>query len=281
MTITLHSAARFPFFVLVDTFNAAYADYYTPIQMEVGTLRGIVERDAIDLEASALAVDGSEAVGLGMLAMEGVNGWIGGLGVIPAYRRHGIGHRLMDHLLDEAIQRGVKHLTLEVIEQNTAARKLYDDLGFEAQRQLHILARPAEQPLPAPETTPYIVQSVAAEAAIDHHPRFHTQASPWQRRYAALRDLQSTMKGWFAQQHGETRAYAVGWGTQHMVRFMDVGMREPDALRALLVHLHACYPQAEGSYFNIDEAMPEYAVMRELGYQVQLRQIEMYKPLRA
>ena len=50
--------------------------------------------------------------------------------VLPEYRRRGIARRLVEALIEEARGRGITRLHLEVRESNTAARTLYESLGF-------------------------------------------------------------------------------------------------------------------------------------------------------
>ena len=50
--------------------------------------------------------------------------------VDPAYRRRGVGERLLLVMLDIAIERGAREATLEVRLSNTPARNLYEKFGF-------------------------------------------------------------------------------------------------------------------------------------------------------
>ena len=50
--------------------------------------------------------------------------------VDPAYRRRGVGERLLLAMLDLAIDKGAREATLEVRLSNTAARSLYEKYGF-------------------------------------------------------------------------------------------------------------------------------------------------------
>lgn len=52
------------------------------------------------------------------------------LAVAPSCRRRGIGARLLEALLQEAVLRGAEHAALEVRESNAAARALYAGFGF-------------------------------------------------------------------------------------------------------------------------------------------------------
>lgn len=53
-----------------------------------------------------------------------------GLDVEPASRHRGIGRRLLDAAMDEAVRRGATRLTLRVLAPNAAARSLYTSAGF-------------------------------------------------------------------------------------------------------------------------------------------------------
>jgi ribosomal-protein-alanine N-acetyltransferase len=52
------------------------------------------------------------------------------IGVVPTARRRGIGTKLLDALVDQARQRRVRELFLEVRVDNDAARLLYERNGF-------------------------------------------------------------------------------------------------------------------------------------------------------
>ena len=50
--------------------------------------------------------------------------------VMPEYRGMGIGKRMMESLIERGKHLGAEELTLEVRINNTAARKMYETLGF-------------------------------------------------------------------------------------------------------------------------------------------------------
>lgn len=52
------------------------------------------------------------------------------LGVIPSYRKTGIGHSLVQAVLERSRENDIKCLFLEVREDNLAARQLYERHGF-------------------------------------------------------------------------------------------------------------------------------------------------------
>ena len=60
-------------------------------------------------------------------------GDISNVAVEAAYRRKGIAHALLEYLLQFGRERGITDFTLEVREQNIAARRLYEGLGFQSE----------------------------------------------------------------------------------------------------------------------------------------------------
>jgi ribosomal protein S18 acetylase RimI-like enzyme len=57
--------------------------------------------------------------------------YLGLIYVVPAARNSGLGKRLLAELCDDLRARGAKALRLAVVVENTAARRLYDRLGFQ------------------------------------------------------------------------------------------------------------------------------------------------------
>ncbi len=55
------------------------------------------------------------------------------IAVWPSFRRHGVGKRLMDAMMNFAFGNQVSVLSLEVRESNEAARRLYETYGFVAE----------------------------------------------------------------------------------------------------------------------------------------------------
>jgi GNAT superfamily N-acetyltransferase len=55
---------------------------------------------------------------------------VGALAVDPTMRRKGVGTRLMEAVFDWARERGFRSMSLEVVDTNPDARRLYERLGF-------------------------------------------------------------------------------------------------------------------------------------------------------
>jgi len=78
----------------------------------------------------SVATAGPVVVGYVVAHHAADEGEILNLGVTHGHRRRGVGRELVRHVLGELSRRTVKVAFLEVRESNTAARRLYESLGF-------------------------------------------------------------------------------------------------------------------------------------------------------
>jgi [ribosomal protein S18]-alanine N-acetyltransferase len=92
-----------------------------------------------------VAVRGSTVAGYAVAHCAADEGEILNLGVATPQRRGGIGRALVERLLEELRERGVRVVYLEVRESNVAARRLYESMGFAAVgRRARYYRRPVE-----------------------------------------------------------------------------------------------------------------------------------------
>lgn len=73
---------------------------------------------------------GSEVVGYSGLIIQGPEAHITTVAVDPDHQRRGIGLKLMLGMVDEALARGAKSVSLEVRKTNDPAKALYERFGF-------------------------------------------------------------------------------------------------------------------------------------------------------
>lgn len=135
----LRPSSELAFGELADLFTAAYEDYYVPFQVDEARLVHMVDAFDLALDRSLVAWDGDTPVGLANLGLRGERTWLGGVGVVKARRRSGIGEHLTRALLDRAREAGARRMLLEVITQNEPAIALYEKLGFRTTRELAVL----------------------------------------------------------------------------------------------------------------------------------------------
>ncbi|MCZ7538884.1 MAG: GNAT family N-acetyltransferase [Anaerolineae bacterium] len=264
-----------------NAFNHAYSDYFTPIVMTPGSFRALIRQDDLDLDASVAALADHHIVGTGMLGLRQDEAWIGGMGVVPEWRRRGIGLRMMEHLLEQARLQRAREVRLEVIEANEAARRLYEHLGFVPTRRLLVLERTPGDALPTPAG--YTIRTWPAADLLRYFYAFHDSANCWQRDLRSLQHRSDTVRGWAALCAEIVVGYALGWSSRHEIRLADLATRpgedRPAVAAAILAHLHRMQPEAFGHSYNVAEDDPALAGYLGSGYEVSLRQHEMRLPL--
>jgi ribosomal protein S18 acetylase RimI-like enzyme len=80
---------------------------------------------------SRVAVHGSELIGVVLCGNDGRRGHIYHLAVDPAYRRCGVGKRLLDECLDGLRKAGVKRVIIMVADNNPLGREFWRRSGWE------------------------------------------------------------------------------------------------------------------------------------------------------
>jgi ribosomal-protein-alanine N-acetyltransferase len=75
-------------------------------------------------------VDGKSLYGFGGMIVSGDEAHVTNLLIAPDQRRKGYARRLMVSLIDAALERGARHLTLEVRSRNEAGLGLYHRFGL-------------------------------------------------------------------------------------------------------------------------------------------------------
>jgi GNAT superfamily N-acetyltransferase len=159
-----------------ELFNAAYEGYVMPFHLDETQLAFMDDAFDIDLDASRVAFRDGEHVGLANLGIRGEDGWIGGVGVVASARRSGLGETLMRALHDEARQRGLRRIWLEVIVENTGAFALYEKLGYEVVQDVEVWTLPAAESDHEGREVP----------AADAKARLTDRHEPWQRANGTL-----------------------------------------------------------------------------------------------
>jgi GNAT superfamily N-acetyltransferase len=282
--VVYHAVSDIDFREFTATFNRAYSDYYVPISMTVSSFRALMTRDDLDMEASVAAIDDKGAIiGTGLLGIRGKQGWIGGMGVVPEYRRQGIGRQMMIYLLERAREHGLDQVKLEVIDKNVGAHTLYRDLGFVDGHNLLVLDR-SPQKIVFEYHHPYQIEERTPSGLLKYYPEFHAAPNCWQRDLPSLEALTPFLQGWAMLETGRVVGYALGWADSQLIRLLDIAVQpqknHTSAAQALLEHLHQQYPEAYGNSYNVAEDDPVVSAFYMVGYKVSLQQIEMHLQLR-
>ncbi len=270
-SFSLPPAESVPFGELVEAFNAGYSGYVVPVQVTEIDLRHHIDAYKIDLSASRVALIENAVVGLVLLGVRGQQGWIGGLGIHPTYRRQGIGQALMRAAIAESQNRGLESVKLEVITTNNAAHQLYQQLGFVTLRRLLVLQR---QPGPVNISESLDIHSVEAKDVQALYPRFHPKPTPWQRD---LTSIEPSTQAWMIAAANQPAAYVIGFASASTVHILDLACASGHEaeLGKLLMYLHEQNPDAIGRLVNLGEDEPSWPVLEALGWQEILSQYEM------
>jgi ribosomal protein S18 acetylase RimI-like enzyme len=253
--LEIQSARSLPPADRAELFNAGYEGYLVPFHLDVAALEFMDDAFDLDLDASRIAYREGEPVGLGNLGVRGEDAWIGGVGVIAPARRSGIGETLMLALHEQARERGVQRVWLEVIVENTAAFALYEKLGYREVRDVEVWSLPAGE-----EDTDAVREVPAAEAQAGIRELGGARA-PWQRadetiaNYGDARGLATDAGAAVFRAGGAVQLIQAAGDVEPFLRF----------LRGL----------GAVSVLNLPEDDPAAPALRSLGAKAVIRQHEM------
>jgi len=261
--------------------NAAYADYGVPFRVTPKQVQDMVRLYDVDLTRSQVARVANETVGIALLAHRGSRGWISAVGVVPAWRHRGIGRWLLEGLLEGAYALGLRRLTLEVIEANQAAHRLYLSLGFREARELLCWAFPADaDPLPIPREQ---LQTVSVDSLWSYYLPWHDQEPCWQREEITLRRMAGQVTGYLLKLADEPAGYCLVSDRGEAVALLDVGINPQfgpvTAGRVLLQALSARYPGRALTITNVPADAGLNHALAALHFLVTVRQREMIRLL--
>ena len=121
---------------VADALTKAFEGYVMPVNVSA---RGYEQRfrpEHVDPFASYVYFRESRPAAVVLVARRGWTSRIAAMAVAPEARGKGLGRRIMQTAIDEAVARRDRSVLLEVFEHNTPAVNLYRRLGFEPLRRL-------------------------------------------------------------------------------------------------------------------------------------------------
>lgn len=267
----------YPFEVLASIYNQTRVDYIVPMPMNAKRMKEYVTHYDVDLAASAISINANgDVTGMCMIGFRQDRAWITRLGVIPERRQRKNGQFLAESCLQQACQRAVSTVQLEVIKGNQPAYALFVKLGFEVTRELLVIRRPPG--IPSGQIAP-------PAGVVDHLPLENIPALLAQRPLDAswieetasllhagnLEALQITLSdndsGWLVFQR-------TPFQFTHFVFSPNIS---ENAAVTLLTHLHTQHPMQDTKIENLptDNAVL-WAAYQRLGYLEVFRRIEMH-----
>ena len=275
--IELIPASAFSYEELTDAYNHTRVDYMVPMPMNVHKLREYVETYDVDMDASAVAVDGYEILGLGMLGVRGGRAWITRLGVIRRNRRRGAGSTIAGHLIEQARQKRLDYVILEVIKNNVPAHSLFLKYGFRETRELVVLRRPPGPPkIEAPAAKIISMPYARALELLDRR----ASTPSWLDEKESLINA-GNLEAFYATLADGSEGWMVYQNTVFQLGRIVIQTEKGDPLqvgRALLYHLHAEHSAQDTKTENLPAADPHLAVFQQMGYLEMFLRIEMVLP---
>lgn len=142
--LTRRPAAEFTPAQLADCLTAGFEDYLIPARFTAEGLERRMRPEHLDPYASSVYLEGDRPAGVILIARRGWTSRVAAMGVAKPFRGRGVGRRMLEEALEEARARGDRRMLLEVFEQNPAAVRLYQAVGFRVTRRLLGYERPAE-----------------------------------------------------------------------------------------------------------------------------------------
>jgi len=129
---------------LIQAQNDIFSDYIVPMKSSRQFFIEFQNSVGGDTRNVIVALSDDKIIGYVNPVIDGKEGWIGGVGVVPSSRGKGIGKMLMLAAEEFCKSKGVSEMSLEVIEGNLRAQRLYERLGYTGTRKyLTAEGRPA------------------------------------------------------------------------------------------------------------------------------------------
>jgi ribosomal-protein-alanine N-acetyltransferase len=244
---------------LAEVFSEGYEDYQFPVRLDGAAFSAMAELSDFDLELSRIAVAHSVPVGICLIGVRRDHGWIGGLGVVPSARRHGLGRRLMKDVLEAA---DVRRVSLEVLEPNIPALALYEQLGFEPTRTLEVWSLAADPGGSAAEPAD-VGEGHAWIRANRRVPE------PWQRADESVAKLGDEVEAVLVPDRGAVLFRVSG----EVASVLQLAAVDDDAAAELLTAVRARGRSLR--FVNVPEGDPAAGALRKLGGTLDVRQVEM------
>lgn len=226
----------------------------------------------VDLDATFLALDQGTPRGIALVAHRGKRAWVAGMGVHPTVRGRGLGTELMRRVQARLRALGVTEIELEVLVENTVARRCYTSAGFIAQRRYYCFRGTASR-IPWGRQASK-VSKVAPDKLLDDYPTMHQARACWQRNLPTLKNRADSLKGLMAQQNQQIVASLLFSESA----ISDVGWHAdgPPLDRPLHDLLHAAFGATRPfAIVNVPSDDPLCVVLHNSGFEVYAEQLDM------
>lgn len=262
---------------LIDAQNDIFADYIVPMKSTRLFFLDFLRSVGGSVANVMIALDGEKIVGYINPVIDGPEAWIGGVGVLPSHRGKGLGRELMIAGEDFARRKGAREVSLEVIEGNDRAQKLYKGLGYaSARKYLTAEGRPIRF-----EGFGELPKTASMSELLALHERAYKDTC-WQRRKpealvqsARGAECYKVDGGFVLVRTVETSGFIPFLGVVPDKRGKGIGTSLAKFALSRLYDLGAF----KVALYNINEDMPTLRTLDKFNFKVTMKQIEMKKDL--
>jgi ribosomal protein S18 acetylase RimI-like enzyme len=122
--------------LIADALTRSFEGYVMPVDVSAQAYERRFRPENVDPFASYVYLRDTRPVAVVLVARRGWTSRVAAMAVAPETRGRGLGRRIMQRVVDEAVERGDRSVLLEVFKHNTPAVNLYEGLGFEPKRRL-------------------------------------------------------------------------------------------------------------------------------------------------
>lgn len=151
----------------VTAWNRGFEGYFVQIPMTRDTFIKRMVMEDLSSDCSIVAFSNGEPVALVMNGFRMFGGkkvaWNGGTGIATSHRGTGLSNILMEKVLNVYEEENIELATLEAIEENERAIKLYKKYGYEVVGHLLFLEKTVPKPVPQKENFGYHFERILPE----------------------------------------------------------------------------------------------------------------------
>lgn len=265
------------------TFQAAFADYYVDMPFTEATFADFLAENGVQYTLSVGAYVDGALVGILLNAVDEWHGaktaYDSGTGVVPEHRGKKIAGDMLKFGLPPLRDQGVSQYLLEVIEQNEAAHRVYQQLGFQVSRMLDCFQRPTISEIALNKRIPSLIIREISEPDWALQQSWWGWHPAWQNGVGNLRRTWKTARMLGAFIGGECIGYLVFYPAKGRIAQFVVAPRHRQAGVGSQL-LQACRNQVAAnrplSIINVDRsATASIAFLAHHGFEKTISQYEM------
>ena len=262
----------------VETWNQGFSDYLLPITVDQKALEHRIESLKLSKKLSAIYSIKGESAGIILLGVQTFQGtkvmWVGGMAVVPKYRRNKVASKLMDYAEQLAKENQCEYLVLEVIKENERAKRLYQEKGFQLINELAVGSVVLPTIINENECTDFKAVSLEERALSE------TKWMPWQNR-SIFSDQNYDIY------HEELKVGSISFnlveeasGKNLILKQLQlVEQKNYPLITAVLLTLKEQENLDIIKFTNFDKATPEYTELEKIGITLQLTQLQLAKKI--